>query len=54
MAAAGCFGYGVEMQRAGLADVTRLGALVTNPVTLRPQRGTRQRAVVELADGLSS
>lgn len=49
MPAAGCFGYGVEY--AGLIDVSGLGAVVTNPVTLRPRRGAAQPRLVELSDG---
>ncbi len=49
MPAAGCFGYGVEY--AGLMDVARLGAIVTNPVTLRPRKGAAQPRLVELSDG---
>ena len=49
MTAAGCFGYGIEY--AGLIDASRLGAIVTNPVSLRPQRGAAQPRLVELSEG---
>jgi dihydroorotate dehydrogenase (NAD+) catalytic subunit len=50
MPAAGCFGYSVEY--AGLTDITQLGAVVTNPVTLRPRRGAPQPRLVETDDGI--
>ena len=49
MPAAGCFGYGVEY--ASLLDTTLFGAIVTNPVSLRPRRGAPQPRLVELGDG---
>lgn len=50
MTASGCFGYGSEYGK--LVDVTRLGAIVTNPVTLRPRRGPRQPRLAETRDGI--
>lgn len=49
MTAAGCFGYGPEYAR--LVDVSRLGAIVTNPVTLRPRRGPPQPRLAETPGG---
>ena len=49
MPAAGCFGYGTEY--AGLVDIACLGAVVTNPVSLRPRRGTSQPRLVETSGG---
>jgi dihydroorotate dehydrogenase (NAD+) catalytic subunit len=49
MTAAGCFGYGPEY--ADWADASRLGAIVTNPVSLRPRRGPAQPRVVETPGG---
>jgi dihydroorotate dehydrogenase (NAD+) catalytic subunit len=49
MPAAGYFGYGAEY--AGLIDASRLGAIVTNPVSLRPKRGAAQPRLVELSEG---
>jgi dihydroorotate dehydrogenase (NAD+) catalytic subunit len=50
MPAAGTFGYGVEYE--ALVDIQRLGAIVTTPTTLRPQRGRPQPRLRELKDGL--
>lgn len=47
--AAGCGGYGPAYQR--LIDLTAFGALVTNPITLRPRRGAAQPRLVETAAG---
>jgi dihydroorotate dehydrogenase (NAD+) catalytic subunit len=49
MTAAGCFGYGPEY--TGLVDISRLGAIVTNPVTLRPRRGASQPRLAETPGG---
>ena len=49
MTAAGCFGYGPEY--ADLVDISRLGAIVTNPVSLRPRRGAAQPRLVETPGG---
>ena len=49
MTAAGCFGYGPEY--AGLVDVACVGAVVTNPVTLRPRRGAARPRLVETPGG---
>lgn len=50
MPAAGTFGYGLEYE--GLVETERLGAIVTTPTTLRPQRGQPQPRLQELKDGL--
>jgi dihydroorotate dehydrogenase (NAD+) catalytic subunit len=49
MTAAGCFGYGPEY--ADWADISGLGAVVTNPVSLRPRRGAAQPRLVETPGG---
>ena len=49
MTAAGCFGYGPEY--ADWVDASRLGAIVTNPVSLRPRRGAAQPRLVETPGG---
>jgi dihydroorotate dehydrogenase (NAD+) catalytic subunit len=49
MIAAGCGGYGQAYQR--LIDLAMFGAVVTNPITLRPRRGTAQPRLVEVAGG---
>ncbi len=49
MTAAGCFGYGPEY--ADWVDISRLGAIVTNPVSLRPRRGAAQPRLVETPGG---
>lgn len=48
LAAAGCFGYGVEYAR--MIDPTLIGGLVTRTTTLRPIRGTPR--IEETAAGL--
>ena len=50
MPAAGTFGYGLEYE--GLVDTGRLGAIVTTPTTLRPERGHDQPRLQELESGL--
>lgn len=50
MPAAGTFGYGLEYE--GLVETEQLGAIVTTPTTLRPQRGQPQPRLQELKDGL--
>ena len=50
MSAAGSFGYGLEYE--GLVVAERLGAIVTTPTTLRPQRGQPQPRLQELEGGL--
>lgn len=50
MPAAGSFGYGPEYE--GLVQIERLGAIVTTPTTLRPQRGQPQPRLQELEGGL--
>jgi len=47
--AAGFGGYGNAYQR--LIDLSTFGAVVTNPITLRPQRGSLQPRVVEMKAG---
>jgi dihydroorotate dehydrogenase (NAD+) catalytic subunit len=47
--AAGCAGYGPPYQR--LLDLSNFGAVVTNPITLRPRRGVDQPRLVETAGG---
>lgn len=49
MIASGCGGYGQAYH--GLIDVSLFGAIVTNPITLRPRRGPNQPRVVETASG---
>lgn len=48
--AAGCAGYGPEYRR--LIDLPAFGAIVSNSITLRPQRGTSQPRLVEVKGGL--
>jgi len=50
MAAAGCFGYGIELGPA--VDLGRLGAIVTRSTTVRPRPGNRPPRAVEVAGGL--
>jgi dihydroorotate dehydrogenase (NAD+) catalytic subunit len=50
LTAAGCYGYGVEFGE--LVDVALFGAVVTNPVSLRPLPGPPQPRVAELNDGI--
>lgn len=50
MIAAGCAGYGNAYQ--GLIDLSVFGAVVTGPITLRPQRGVAQPRLVETTAGL--
>ena len=47
--ASGCGGYGDSYQR--LIDLSLFGALVTNPITLRPQRGAAQPRLAETTAG---
>lgn len=49
MIAAGCAGYGLAYHH--LLDLSVFGAIVTNPVTLRPIYGANQPRVVEIAGG---
>ena len=49
MLASSCCGYGAAYQR--LLDLSVFGALVTNPITLRPRRGATQPRLVETAAG---
>ncbi len=50
MAAAGCFGYGVEAE--GQVDLSRLGAIVTRGTTLQPRSGAPAPRMVEAPSGL--
>lgn len=52
LAAAGCFGTGREL--AGLADLHKLGAIVTRSVTLRPSKGSPGPRMAETPSGLLS
>jgi dihydroorotate dehydrogenase (NAD+) catalytic subunit len=47
--ASGCCGYGSAYQE--LLDLALFGALVTQPITLRPQRGSPQPRLVETPAG---
>ena len=48
--AAGCSGYGQAYRR--LIDQSLFGAIVTNPITLRPKRGKPQPRLIETETGL--
>ncbi|MBK9711651.1 MAG: dihydroorotate dehydrogenase [Kouleothrix sp.] len=50
MAAAGCFGYGVEYAR--LVEIERAGAIVTRSTTLRGRRVARPPQLIETPAGL--
>lgn len=52
LAAAGCFGYGVEYARS--VDLAQLGAIVTRTTTLHPRRTPRPPRIVETPAGLLS
>ncbi|MEW5959635.1 MAG: dihydroorotate dehydrogenase [Chloroflexota bacterium] len=49
MIASGCAGYGPAYQR--LLDLSVFGAIVTNPITLRPRRGTPRPRLAETKAG---
>jgi dihydroorotate dehydrogenase (NAD+) catalytic subunit len=49
MIASGCGGYGNAYQQ--VLDLSAFGAIVTNPITLRPRRGPNQPRVVETKGG---
>jgi dihydroorotate dehydrogenase (NAD+) catalytic subunit len=49
MIAAGCCGYGHAYR--SLIDLPAFGAIVTNPITLRPRRGTAQPRLAETTAG---
>lgn len=49
MIAAGCAGYGPAYQP--LLDLSAFGAIVTNPITLRPRHGAKQPRLVETPGG---
>lgn len=49
MIATGCAGYGQAYHH--LLDLSVFGAIVTNPVTLRPRHGANQPRLVETASG---
>lgn len=50
VAAAGCFGYGVEYARA--LDLSGVGAIVTRTTTLQPQRVARPPRLIETPGGV--
>lgn len=50
MAASGTFGYGEEYAR--LYDVSRLGAIVTKSISLKPQSGNPAPRIYETASGM--
>jgi dihydroorotate dehydrogenase (NAD+) catalytic subunit len=50
LAAAGCFGYGVEYAR--LVDIAGMGAIVTRTTTLHGRRATRPPRLIETPAGL--
>jgi len=50
MTAAGCFGY--TALSGQLVEMASLGAVVTNPVSLRPRHGPQQPRLVEIPGGL--
>ena len=50
LAAAGCFGYGLEYAR--LVDVARAGAIVTRSTSLHPRRVARPPRIVETPAGV--
>jgi dihydroorotate dehydrogenase (NAD+) catalytic subunit len=50
MIAAGTFGYGIEY--AKLAEVQRLGAIISKSTALRPYRGNPHLRIVETPSGL--
>jgi dihydroorotate dehydrogenase (NAD+) catalytic subunit len=47
--ASGCGGYGQAYRQ--LIDLSAFGALITNPITLRPRRGTMQPRLAETTAG---
>jgi dihydroorotate dehydrogenase (NAD+) catalytic subunit len=49
MIAAGCAGYGQAYH--SLLDLAAFGAIVTNPITLRPRRGSAQPRLAETPGG---
>lgn len=49
MIASGCGGYGQAYHH--LLDLSVFGAMVTNPITLRPRHGANQPRLVEVASG---
>jgi len=50
MAASGTFGYGTEFE--GLADIGRLGAVVTKTITLRERSGNKPPRIMETSSGM--
>jgi dihydroorotate dehydrogenase (NAD+) catalytic subunit len=50
VAAAGCFGYGVEYARA--VDLAQVGAVVTRTTTLQPARPARPPRLIETPGGV--
>ncbi len=52
LAASGCFGTGREL--AGLADLHKLGGVVTRSITLHPSKGSPTPRLAETASGILS
>lgn len=50
MTAAGTFGYGMEYAR--IAEIHRLGAIISKGTTLQPRHGNEQPRTVETASGM--
>lgn len=50
MTASGTFGYGTEFE--DVADINRLGAIVTKTITLRARTGNRPPRVIETSSGM--
>ncbi len=50
MVASGTFGYGTEFE--GIADMHRLGALVTKTITLKARAGNRPPRIIETPAGM--
>lgn len=50
MPASGTFGYGLEY--AGFGDLSRLGAIVTKGVSLKPRPGNRPPRICEVSGGM--
>lgn len=51
MAASGTFGYGEEFQES-FYDISKLGAVVTKGISLKPRRGNDTPRIVETAGGM--
>ncbi|MBI4227358.1 MAG: dihydroorotate dehydrogenase, partial [Candidatus Omnitrophica bacterium] len=50
MVASGTFGYGEEYAR--VMDVTKLGAIITKSITLKPRAGNPPPRIYETAGGM--